>query len=169
MKTQLKIWATVLGLCAGCAEGKDISSQVVIGDLTLTPEGDISQEKVQEYAARWATASGTEIKVGPGGVPVRFVDELSGCGFTYHHMSGEVTGIDILKPGDPHCRPDHALLHEIGHAVCDYGVPGWNECHSAGENDLMFHADNGVMVIDDSSLTEVCSHRNCGAFIPEAL
>jgi hypothetical protein len=168
---KVTLLGAVLGLMCGCAQGVDISTDVVVGPLTLSPEGDIPQDKLEEFANRWAIASGTEVVVAAGGSPVRFVNTLDSCGNTYRDLHGRVAGIDILVPGNPHCRPDHDLLHELGHAVCDHGVIGdrASMCHTLGEASLMFASDNGVMHIDEESLVEVCSHRDCGAFNPEAL
>lgn len=153
----------------GCAGGQDIENVVAIGPLTLSPEGEIEYDKLEEFANRWAEASGTEVAVAPLGTPVRFVEKLDACGYTYTDTHGKVVGIDILTPGDPRCHPLHDLLHEVGHAVCNYGVIGKKVpvCHTADGNSLMFAKDNGVMKIDEESLTEVCSHRDCGLFSPE--
>lgn len=119
-------------------------------------------------AARWSTASGCDIHVAGGGIPVRAQDYVfneegkRACGIaTWNDERTAVLEIAVAVV-DAACLPPYTVLHEMGHALA--GIQG--------------HTLSGVMAdaaskakstrIDSASLQLACVGLHCSRFEPES-
>lgn len=123
--------------------------------------------------ARWSAATGCDIRVGEGGVPVLLTDQIldpngverdgwAGVVNEYSPPSPELAGLRgslvVLLTGR---RMPLAVLHEMAHAL---GQPG----HIDGSGDVLDGAAPAP-VIGPLSLESLCSVLPCTAFRPESL
>jgi hypothetical protein len=126
--------------------------------LVISPTDELSI-RTTNAAARWAAATGCDVRVGEGGVPVFTVDALHtsegkiAAGHASHDEAGACSSIEVwLYYSDAATVP-----HEIGHCL---GAAG--------------HSPSGLMTsgagpnqIDAASLALVCASAPCLAFNPE--
>lgn len=124
-----------------------------------------------EWARRWSSATGCDVRVESGGIPVLGVQESSiddgkvRCGSTKRLYRGKETirilSVEIdLTPPDGCVGWGYSVGHELGHAIGALG-----------------HTESGLMVdrlplgvvhmIDAPSLELVCAELPCSAFNPE--
>lgn len=97
-------------------------------ERTFSP-GPGAEELVADAAAAWSEATGCDIHVADGGIPVRLVAGIVNakgepqCGVTHRQRdaSGQivgVSGIEISVNTADRCRdPARATKHEMGHAL----------------------------------------------------
>jgi hypothetical protein len=148
--------------------------------LTLSPDAALFEE-TEAAAARWSAATGCDIRVGAGGVPVlaqarvfvvpdaegaRVADTdpdgtaTEACGAAAGHRR-QLDGWTVYVATSPRvfCPTAHgALPHELGHVLAASGG----------------HAESGLMrnsatvdPIDEASLAFVCGAFPCATFAPE--
>lgn len=122
-------------------------------------------EETEAAAARWSAATGCDVRVGEGGVPVVFVDPIAdglvGIGANGESASGgvyryESTGACAQIGQVAGHSTGQTIAHEIGHCI---GQPG--------------HTEYGLMSpyaegpLDATSLQRVCDVFPCVTFSPE--
>jgi hypothetical protein len=151
------------------------------GPIALSPSDD-TRELVERAASEWTQATGIDILIGAGGIPVTAAEEAldedgnPACGITpvrRGKRSREFRAIErvviAMRPpaGCPRWQTGRTMLHEIGHVVCEFGVDGdpENGCHS--ETGLMATKANETQGIDGASLEVVCAHATCTRFEPQ--
>lgn len=150
----------LVAACGAC-RGEEVSESeaAVEPEIVFTPD-DVLAADVTSAAARWSAATGREIVVGEGGVPVQLVLAIKRPDGT--DTPGAVTAdlslVEIHQKARGAQRT-RTVLHEIGHAL------GAGHAHTHG---VMSDAAPFDAVIDAASLEEVCAHLACTAFIPEA-
>lgn len=181
---------------AACAQGAEIDPQLV-GPFVLhasSPEPEpcgmafdpapALLAATEDAAARWSAATGCDVRVEAGGVPIvawysLFVEYREGRallssinhGGTMRHICGLSTWtdddsavriIDVSQPY-PGCEDtEWSVMHEMFHALV--GERGHSESGvGASGND----PDRSPR-IDEASLLAVCSRRPCSAFTPES-
>jgi hypothetical protein len=170
---------SVLSSADGGLEGQTGAEQRPTA-FVLAPEGVPLTRVATEWAGRWEKASGLDIGVGDGGIPVTFAEHLffadhdgvtqEVCGLTTQRFYDdrvsewyEVVSIEINTAPLPGCPTwGYSVGHEIGHALVGPAVP-----HAAGgifSNPLK---RGQTYKIDESTLTDVCSHAPCQSFTPE--
>ncbi len=162
----------VLGMAA-CSQGAESEDPQLAGPFVLhagepepAPCGmafDPAPELLaatEAAAARWSAATGCDVRVEAGGVPVIVADDLrtaSGkrAAEAWRHTAAEpdvCRRIDV----DSELGGPISVAHGLGHCL---GARG----HA--ESGLM--ADGAPGVIDAASLSLVCSLLDCTAFAPE--
>jgi hypothetical protein len=141
-------------------------------------------ELTKAAAARWSSATGCDVRVEPGGVPVRaqgflFIEELpSGlvrvhdsnpqlafdelCGGTFWRPDGSVSHI-IVATDSPSCPrgPGVSTDHEAGHALAR------RRGHPATGLMADTNADGRTDVVNSASLVWICEALDCAVFVPE--
>ena len=134
--------------------------------VVFSPEESLRIE-VEATAARWAAATGCDIRVGEGGIPVRVSADL-GLSSRGTRVHGWTHCSDLEVP----CKrsqliievtADHkpaTLAHELGHAL-----PNRMD-HLEG--DALMGPAGGAGLISAADLTYVCERLHCQAFVPEA-
>ena len=181
------IGLVVLSLAAACAADPGGATDVVQVDDALAPlmssaaigayENDCTRvfspspeayEYVARAAERWARATGCDVRVGEGGIPVVMVDEIldldgNRAAGVSNVEACNVASIEIARYAS---RPSRVALHEMGHALSQ----------PCNVYDGTGHADTGIMtpdsaadVIDAASLSLICEGGlDCRTFNPEA-
>lgn len=116
------------------------------------------ERAVSEAATRWGAATGCAISLGAGGIPVELAASLprDDGSQSRGETSGDRSHVWIHERGADIPR---TVLHEMGHAL------GGDHVNSMG---VLSYNKGYLAVIDDASLTEVCSALPCQAFRPEA-
>lgn len=155
-------------LALGCSAAGD-GPMDVVPPLILEPRG-VEAALLERVAERWIAASGLDILIGTGGAPI--TREPLGperCGEIGISVSlpAKVRWIHLAAGMDPRCGGEEtALMHEVGHALCEGGLsyPLQGMCHS--ETGMMA-AKIQSSCIDEVSLSMVCSHKDCKVFNPE--
>lgn len=158
---------------AACAQGAEIAPQLV-GPFVLHPGEpepapcgmafDPAPElrgATEKAAERWSAATGCDVRVEAGGVPVVVARGLTTSGGkrvagAWRHTAAEpdiCRRIDI----DDQLGGPITVAHELGHCL---GARG----HS--ETGLM--AEGAPGPIDGASLALVCSALHCSVFVPES-
>lgn len=173
----IAIWAMALALlfCSGCSAAGSEGARFV-DPLVLSPTPEL-QADVEDAAARWQAATGIVIQVRPGGVPVSVVDKprlaesCGGTAFMRERDGAFVALVDMqVIASHPQCPSrEHTVLHEVGHAVCEYAVDGEHDCHTSVPGELMSTQHNLSVTIDEGSLRKVCEFAACAVFAPESL
>lgn len=142
-------------------------------DEALRPAAEIA-------AARWSLATGCEVVVADGGVPlvswprlfVEYTEDGSRlsetneggtmkslCGFSsWTEDESAVAIIDVSLA----CDEEDATTHEMGHALARLRRHSFTGMMASGENPARTH------VIDAASLDLVCYSLPCASFVPEA-
>lgn len=139
-------------------------------DVALEPDAAVA-DVTDEWSGRWSAATGCDVRVESGGVPVLAVEESSiddgktRCGSTQRLIRDEETirvlSVEIdLTPPDECVGWGYTVGHEIGHVIGGRG-----------------HAESGLMVdrlplgvvhvIDEAALELVCASVECSSFNPE--
>lgn len=131
-------------------------------------------------AARWSAATGCDVRVGEGGLPIvawpiLFV-EYTPDGQTLladHNVGGTMRSICGLADWDAAdteierlhvalaCDEEDAVTHEMGHALARLKRHSLTGVMASGENEDRTH------VIDAGSLELVCYSFPCASFVPE--
>lgn len=115
MKAMGLVGLVCLMACAGADPGAGR------GPLTLSPDPQLAQ-LTSDWAERWSEATGLQIEVAVGGVPVRAVDDIDvdegeTCGATTI-TDGVAVDIQIDVTPPARCAGwGYMLGHEIGHAL----------------------------------------------------
>jgi hypothetical protein len=103
----------------------------------------------------WGAATGCDVTVGEGGIPVVFSDAIVDKA-EVDHPGGWQDGRILVHTGQ--ARLYHILLHEVGHALGGLHV----------ETDGALSGQKGYRnVIDAASLASVCAVLACPLFAPE--
>jgi hypothetical protein len=130
----------------------------------FTPAGDIA-ELVESAALQWSEATGCDVHLGEGGVPVRFVDRILDahgnpqCAATYRLRddAGVILGADRIEVstnrGDRCHLAARDVLHEMGHALAPH------RAHTT--EGLMAPVPNGVDYVDEVSRAYICGELAC--------
>lgn len=160
---------TVL-LLAMCGCGGSASEPDQECAVAFDPDQSVA-DVTDEWAGRWSTATGCDVRLESGGIPVRGVEDTliedgkTRCGATRRLRRGEElvrvldVEIDLTPPGG--CVGwGYTVGHELGHAL---GARG--------------HTESGLMVdrlplgvvhmIDAAALELVCAGLPCSEFNPE--
>lgn len=153
----------LVAACGGAAESEpDLLATLpyVLHDeprcaLVLTPQPALA-DATQLAAERWSAATGCDVRVGAGGVPVVHVTGLTttrgkrAAGAWRHTGDNVCKRIDI----DDELGGPRTVAHEVGHCLGAHG-----------------HASSGLTaegagsgVIDAATLEHVCSQVPCSAF-----
>ena len=150
-------------------------------ELVLTPTDDL-RELVEQAAPQWSQPTGIDIRIGAGGIAVETAEETFGpdgkpvCGITpvrrgkYTHDFQAIERVVIATkppPGCPGWKTGRAVLHELGHVVCEWGVDELPENHCHSVTGLMAQKANDTKTIDAESLETVCRYAACARFEPE--
>lgn len=150
------------------------------GPLVLSPTPE-AMAPTEEAAARWGAATGIEILIGVGGVSVAFADyplphDASSCSATTvtRGPGGDFrrARVVITRPSESSLfcsRSAELALHEIGHVIQERADLGGDPSlgHVSGDGRLMSAYGTGAGIIDEASLSKVCSRAHCTAFQPE--
>jgi hypothetical protein len=156
-------------LLAMCGCGGSAESVQECG-VALEPDAALA-DVTDEWAGRWSAATGCDVRVESGGIPVLAVEETSiddetQCGVTRRatHIDGSVSvvRVEIDASAPTGCAQlGYTIAHELGHVL---GARG--------------HIESGLMVprltvdatywIDESSLEFICAELGCDVFSPEA-
>jgi hypothetical protein len=154
---------------AGCASASPPSDRASPG---LTPTDDASVSCGAAFdpdpvlladttaaAARWSAATGCDIRVEAGGVPVQLVLSIKrpDGSDTPGAVTADLSLVEIHQKARGAQRT-RTVLHEMGHAL----GAGHVHAHGVMSDTAPFDA-----VIDAPSLEEVCAHLACSAFVPE--
>lgn len=169
MRLGVGIVAAMLGL--GC-QAQDWEAMKALGQhpagqcgLVFTPDEELL-EATEEAAERWSLATGCDVTVGDGGIPVYLVTEVYEddhpvCGQTMiYSLHGEtaIGYVEISASMPPGCTDTTAVvLHEMGHALGP----------SRGHTDDGLMSWDGGNFIDETGLVSVCSDLECQDFNPE--
>ena len=141
-------------LALGCACGAEPDGAP--GPLVLTPDAELEQV-TRDWAAQWSEATGLEVVVGPGGVPVRALNRVTTDGVEVCGNNTITDGVpvDIQIDMTPPARCvgwGYMVGHEIGHALA--ADPGH------GEDGLMAQKPAiGVQLTVDADY--VCDRVGC--------
>lgn len=131
--------------------------------IVFTPDAEIAADTAADLA-RWAAATGLDLRIGDGGIRVqRFPDEFidTYTGRKAEGRTGVVDGELVIQMWAG-ARPV-ALLHEIGHAIQGRNL---NEHVTSDPHAVMTPtaAGNALTAAD---LSYVCETRLCTVFQPE--
>lgn len=129
----------------------------------FTPEPALLAETTAA-AARWSAATGCDVRVGDGGIPVRLVDMLYDdaghaqpemFGLQHWTESGEIV-IDVTA-----LRSQPVIPHEMGHALFPR--------HGHVDDDVsLMSSHGGAWRITAADLAFVCEGFPCALFTPES-
>jgi hypothetical protein len=119
-------------------------------------------------AARWSAATGCDVRVEVGGLPVRFAtpEELTmedgghARGVASFGDDGQVKFIGYRSGSMNDWTVDMTLTHELGHAL---------GCHShTNDGSVLDSPSQLYSKITANALECVCASLNCEVFVPEA-
>ncbi len=153
------------GACGAAPEGDDEPKAC---GLVLTPDARLAAVTAS-WATQWSEATGCEVTVGEGGVPVLDRDEALGsdglptCGATERVQTPEgehlrTVAITIAKYPPARCAPWGAVLgHEIGHAL------GGTSEHADDPDSLLAEQTKTgkVHTCDAEAVAVVCAAIDC--------
>lgn len=159
--------AVCVAMCA-CAQGMQLSGAEAFIDepcgMSFAPASELL-EATQRAAKRWSTATGCNVRVESGGVPVVVLPEVidsSGkptrARTTTIWVDGKLQTDRTEYRSDSLNQADRIIPHEMGHALGGYG-------HT--EQGLMQEAPKLGESIDADSLALVCKVLRCSVFRPE--
>lgn len=167
-------------LAVGCAQGVDIDPEVVTPDLSPAVEElaepcgmafspDLELLAATEAAAvRWSTATGCDVRVREGGIPIFAYDHLYAteepdreiCGkATWSEDESEVIYLEVSLA----CNVEDTTTHEVGHALAQLKGHSFTGVMASGHN------KNRTELIDEASLELVCYLFDCVGFNPESV
>lgn len=134
--------------------------------VVFSPEESLRAETL-EAAARWSKATGCDVAVGEGGIPVRLVADLglSERGTRVHgwthclDTSAACKRSGLVIDLTPEHKPA-AMAHEMGHALPAIMA------HVADEHALMDNSGGDGFILA-ADLVQICSVLHCQAFAPE--
>ncbi len=128
---------------------------------------DPSLKAATEYAVvRWSAATGCDIRVEEGGIPVYAHDHFYAvdepdreiCGLaTWAEDESGVIRLDVSLA----CGVEDTVTHEVGHAIAGWKRHSFAGVMAAGED------EDRTGVIDLASLEMVCYHFPCAVLNPE--
>lgn len=142
--------------------------------FVLSPEAVEVAEAVEGWAERWSAASGLDITVAAGGIPVVIESEvLDAQGSPMCAGTGVVrepggdryrfTRMRLAFPTPKRCPGWQASIgHELGHVLAGPDAP-----HAASGVFEAWQPVGTRAVIDEASLDAVCTFAPCTAFAPE--
>lgn len=197
-RAMLRFYLTALALSAfGCGsppEAQPDASESTPLDDAETPAPDANEPEgcgmvfspvpelrraTEIAAARWSAATGCDVRVGEGGVPLRALplvfavqdsrgirvagEPIDGgeqlCGASFGRIGESITWQVSIATATPGCpSAEHIVTHETGHVLrADYG-------HSNGGS-MQVPLLGGP--IEETSLGFVCSGFPCAGFNPE--
>jgi hypothetical protein len=127
--------------------------------VVFTPDASTLEETTL-VAARWAQATGCDIRVGAGGITVVTATEiLDPEGKTRQGVTNETDGVTTIRVIA--VRRPVVLVHEMGHALAGNG-------HIDDELDGVLQRHGKGNLITAADLEFVCETLNCQTFTPEA-
>lgn len=135
-------------------------------EVVFTADAAIA-DQVTAAAARWSQATGCDVHVGEGGIPVRVV--ARDAADLLNHETGayqpavtvmDETGTRIALAPDWEKRNFRAVIHEMGHALS--GITG----HCDDPTALMYW-NPSASSITAADLVYVCARLACTVFQPE--
>jgi len=156
--------ATVEAPEATTAESEPETAEPEGCGMVFTPVPELL-EATEAAAARWSPATGCDVRVDEGGLPVVVLDDVinlegesKNARTTFKGEPGAATPLAIEVRRDIPRDFGRVMVHEMGHALGGHG-----------------HTDSGVMKgkseagapIDALSLSLVCENLSCVAFVPE--
>jgi len=178
--SMLRILALVALLLSACAGSEPLDAaeetaplvvaietapEAPVCSVTFTPAPELDAE-TREAASRWSAATGCDIRVGEGGIPLRLVEERmvtpsggEGHGHTYCPTEGCTRSGLVIDVARDHVAA--TVPHEMGHAL------GASSGHVEGETALMCPT-GGDGAIVSADLVYVCEALDCTRFVPEA-
>lgn len=160
----------LLGVCSGCSAGGDAPEDAVICDETFSPAPEL-YDLAKESAYKWQAATGLNVCIRSGGVPVEIVPEAHDdngdlCGVA-HMMWGAKTGaykgandiyIAEIALDNAVCKSElHVIMHEMGHVISHRN--SYDPPHTAVG--LMAYATNTITDIDIPTLEFICFRADC--------
>lgn len=185
--TKMRLALALLPLLAACAGGVESDSPssdaaALSADLeapeacgaVLTPDADLLEETTAA-ADRWSKATGCDVRVGEGGMPVHLVDVVidgEGNPLPAHIVGGFHRGENAIYVTP--LRDAGTVTHEIGHALVprvDTAVyPDGHHDPEAVEGpcDALMCPGGGLGHIKAQDLAMVCTGFACTAFAPES-
>lgn len=147
-------------LAFGCAQGQNVECHQY-----FDPDPD-TRRFVEPAVARWSRATGCDIAIKAGGIPIMNVPSITMPDGRY---VGGITvfdnwcGVKEIQISDLSPDPFRTAVHEIGHVIgrsCLRDDSG----HSATG---VMSSSIGQKKIDESSLTLICGVLECDEFRPE--
>lgn len=156
--------ALALGCSAAGGPGPELRPP-----LTLSPTPEL-EAVTRDAAAAWTEATGIEIAIGAGGIPVYADDALESCGMTLVRRLStgrllDVPGIAIRTAPPPdggYCRPPAGTLrHEFGHALQHLASPDRDPGEGHADRGLLAPTANRTQTIDTPALERVCERADC--------
>lgn len=139
----------------------------------FTPDAELLEETTTA-AARWAAATGCDVRVGEGGILVQLVDVIldlegnptSRKGVT--RASDDMSVIILMVTPD---RDARALPHELGHALYPVEREQYPRGHVHTEDgqacEALMCSDGGLGFITAADLVAVCEGFPCATMTPE--
>jgi hypothetical protein len=138
---------------------------------TISPTPEL-QSAAESASRRLAAATGCELRVAPGGVPLVMGSLPGMCGGTRAVVGHEsrlihrVVSIVVDRSESDCADVDSVVLHEAIHLLLDEpGTPQVTEHAASGV--FTVHLLDGGVLLDASSLNLLCSHATCSRFVPE--
>lgn len=172
------------GLLAACGGAPEASRQVAAAapaeaaltaaeaapepkhcEVVLTPKDPTLEAETVAAAARWSQATGCDIHVGEGGVPIWLMPEIPYedrfvPGLTGYYEDGRLW-IAVTPE-----RQAVVIPHEIGHVLHPHVGHVEDELPLEARQSLM-SSGGGAGHITAADLEDVCSELACTAFVPE--
>jgi hypothetical protein len=164
--TSAPVLVMVFGpVLAGCPEASPPSDRALPGLAPTEPDASLAcsvrfspvpelEGATNSAASDWSTATGCDITVGPGGIPVVLADSIPDAeGVERQGQTSDAR--DIIWVHRLATRRFRVVLHEMGHAL------GGNHTDTDG---CLSGAPGRRDVIDEAALVTVCSALPCPAF-----
>lgn len=163
----LAIAILALGCSAAGADGSNFQAPLV-----LSPSPEI-EPATREAMQAWQAATGIEIQIGAGGVPVSIEDSIQDCGLTFTDRAGtgELRGVHsivVRRDAGRRCANwSRTLRHEIGHALMNHFSPDVGPGLGHAEAGIMADRANATPGLDQAALELVCAIAPCAWMSPE--